>query len=248
MKKTNYMMMLLSMTLLVYLTGCSNSAAPIETTPSVFESTSAFQNESLSETLQSEDLSSKGSSSETSVSETTDSANLIDESTSEADETISGDKTESGKTVTQTTAPEETKPAVPVILQGYLFEAGGIQIGMHEYAEGVLAALGDADAYYETPSCAFQGMDKQDTEGGYMLKTYEDQGLDYVYDIYFLDESVSTPEGIHIGSTVEEMIGIYGDGYTEDFGMYIYVKERSKLQFLVMDGVITSVDYTAVTD
>ncbi len=147
----------------------------------------------------------------------------------------------------ETTLPAETTTAA-VVLQGYLFQANGLSIGMHEDAEGVLAALGAADAYFETPSCAFLGVDRQYTYGNYMLTTYEENGREYIYDIYFLDETVCTPEGIRIGSGIEEMIAAYGDGYTEDFGMYTYTKEQSKLQFLIADGIVTSIDYTALTN
>lgn len=128
--------------------------------------------------------------------------------------------------------------------EGYLFETNGISIGIQMEAEPIFTALGEAEAYFETPSCAFLGMDRQYTYGSYMLTTYEEEGQEYIYDIYFLDDKISTPEGIQIGSKIEEVIAAYGEEYTEDFGMYSYVKEQSKLQFLVVDGLVTSVDYT----
>ena len=147
------------------------------------------------------------------------------------------------KTETETTLESRTAEEA-VSLQGYLFEVNGVSIGIYEEAKPVLEALGEADSYFETPSCAFVGMDRQYTYGSYMLTTYEEDGQEYIYDIYFLDDKISTPEGIRIGSTLEEEIAAYGEDYTEDFGMYTYRKERSKLQFLVVDEVVTSVDYT----
>jgi len=247
MKKQYCMIMVLLLVGLFLFTGCSSSVTPEVTTPSIPESTTAAQTEENSE---------KSSEKESKEKETT-TIEEIEESVSESsteksqeernEKSSSSNQESNGETVTETITSSETTVA-PVLLQGYLFEINGIQIGTHEEAKGVMEALGEAQAYYETPSCAFQGMDKQYTYPGYMITTYENNGQDYIYDIYFLDGSVSTPEGIHIGSTLEEMIGAYGEEYTEDFGMYIYVKERSKLQFLVEEGVVTSVDYTAITD
>jgi len=235
MKKTIYGILFL---IVVILAGCTNTTTPTET---IFESTSASREEVVTETT-AEETTDLAETTNTDIPET-EKITFVESSTVEQ---ISTEATMPVETTTF--AETEVTTSAPVILQGYLFEAGGIQIGMHEEAAGVLSALGEAEACFETPSCAFQGMDKQYTYGGYMLTTYEENGMDYVYDIYFLNESVNTPEGIHIGSTFDEMVAAYGDGYTEDFGMYTYIKERSKLQFLIENGVITSIDYTAVTD
>lgn len=179
----------------------------------------------------------------TTVSQITETTIFETETTSESKIQENNETSESMGAIIEI---ETTVP--PKLLQGYLFEADGVLMGMHEDAVHVLPALGDADNYYETPSCAFLGMDRQYTYSGYMITTYEENGREYLYDIYFLDETISTPEGIRIGSKEEEMIAAYGEGYIEDFGMYTYVKEQSKLQFLVVDGMVTSIDYTALTN
>lgn len=228
MKKYKYAISLLFLSAIISLTGCSNTSDPLEN-KTIPESTTV----SITTAEQ-----------ESSVFETTSESKIEEMVTDKEKENISLEQ-ESSKALTE---KEETTTAVPLVLQGYLFESNGISIGMHEDAEQVLAVLGSADAYFETPSCAFLGMDRQYTYGSYMLTTYEENGREYIYDIYFLDENISTPEGIRIGSGIEDMVAAYGDGYTEDFGMYTYKKERSKLQFLVVDEVITSVDYTALTE
>lgn len=250
MKKYKYVMLLLLIISMINLNGCSNQNVPSEDN-TIPESTTVARTTEAESTSASETTKSKEAETNTESTVKKESS-MMEESTSaeeKTSETSAGNR-ETTETVTEkeTTLPAETTTAAPVILQGFLFAANGIQIGMHEDAEGVLAALGTADAYFETPSCAFLGMDKQYTYGSYMLTTYEENGREYVYDVYFLDEGVSTPEGIRIGSGMDEMVAAYGDGYTEDFGMYTYVKERSKLQFLIEDGVVISVDYTALTD
>ena len=71
--------------------------------------------------------------------------------------------------------------------------------------------------------------------------------MDYVNSVYFTDDSVSTPEGIRIGSSEADMLAAYGDQYTEEYGVYTYTKEKSTLSFIITDGVVDSVEYVAIT-
>ena len=69
--------------------------------------------------------------------------------------------------------------------------------------------------------------------------------MDNVSSIYFMDDSVSTPEGIYLGASVDEMIAAYGEGYTESSGAYTYTKDDSKLQFITKDNEIIAITYLA---
>ena len=132
--------------------------------------------------------------------------------------------------------------------RGFLFEANGVVMGMNEEVSPILSGLGEYSNYAETPSCAFQGLDKIYSYNGFDLYTYPKDDVDYVNSIYFIDESVSTPEGIHLGSAEEEMLAAYGEDYLEEFGVYTYTKEKSTLSFIVTDGVIESIEYVAITE
>ncbi len=131
---------------------------------------------------------------------------------------------------------------------GYVFESGGIVIGMNDEAAAIVSGLGSWSNYAESPSCAYQGMDKIYTYPGFDLYTYVKDGVDYVNSVYFLDASVSTPEGLRLGSSVEEMLAAYGDGYTEEYGVYTYTKEKTSLTFIITDGVVEAIEYLAVVD
>lgn len=81
---------------------------------------------------------------------------------------------------------------------GYVFETEGIVIAMHAEVEPILQKLGEAMEYFEAESCAFQGMERVYTYSGFELHTYEMDGTDYVAALIFLDDSVSTKEGVYL--------------------------------------------------
>lgn len=131
---------------------------------------------------------------------------------------------------------------------GYVFETGGVVIAMHAEVEPILQKLGEAMEYFEAESCAFQGMERVYTYSGFELHTYEMDGTDYVAAVVFLDDSVSTKEGICLFSSLEDMLEAYGDGYTRTNDMYSYEQGGSRLSFLVENGEVTSIEYMALTE
>ena len=160
----------------------------------------------------------------------------------EAVETTAAESSQAAETTAE--ASESAKEAE---ITGFTFVAGDTVIAMNADAAPILEGLGEWENYAETTSCAFKGLDKTYSYPGFDLYTYPLNGKDNVNSVYFVDDTVSTPEGIHIGSTKEEMEAAYGTDYEEEFGAYTYTKDQSRLQFLVADGVIDSVEYTAIT-
>ena len=69
---------------------------------------------------------------------------------------------------------------------------------MNEDASAVVEELGEADDYFESESCAFEGLDKVYTYPGFTLNTYPVDDKDYVLSVVFRDDTVSTDEGISI--------------------------------------------------
>lgn len=160
----------------------------------------------------------------------------------EAVETTAAESSQAAETTAE--ASESAKEAE---ITGFTFVADDTVIAMNADVAPILEGLGEWENYAETTSCAFKGLDKTYSYPGFDLYTYPLNGKDNVNSVYFVDDTVSTPEGIHIGSTKEEMEAAYGTDYEEEFGAYTYTKDQSRLQFLVTDGVIDSVEYTAIT-
>lgn len=131
---------------------------------------------------------------------------------------------------------------------GFLFEYQGVTIPMHAKADNIIKALGESMDYFEAPSCAFQGLDKIFYYSGFELSTYPKEDIDYVSAVNFTDDSVSTKEGISIGSSSEDVIKAYGSNYTSENGSYIYTLGKSKLSFITEEDTVTAITYEAIND
>ena len=103
--------------------------------------------------------------------------------------------------------------------------------------------LGEAKDYYEVQSCAFDGMDKIYTFDHYEVHTYPDAGTDKVLSVYFLDDQVTTTEGVKIGDSIDTMTEKYGSEYEQLDTQYTYSKGQTQLKFIVENNLITSIEY-----
>lgn len=127
----------------------------------------------------------------------------------------------------------------------YTFQAGELEISMKQDASEVLSVLGKAVSFYEAQSCKHQGKEKVFTYEGFELSTYPSGNADYVKSIWFLGEETQTPEGIHIGSSIEDMVEAYGEDYVEKQGRYSYTSEEVILTFYTKKGLISGIEYKA---
>ena len=88
----------------------------------------------------------------------------------------------------------------------YVFKSGSTTISMKAEAAPLLKALGAYKTSYEAPSCAFDGMDKIYSYGAYDILTYTADGKDFISGVVLRDDTVETPEGIAIGSKLEDVM------------------------------------------
>lgn len=129
----------------------------------------------------------------------------------------------------------------------YVFQSGEVTIAMNEEAKPILEKLGKADKTFESKSCAFEGLDKEYTYPGFILKTYPDGKKDFVASVTLFDDTVETKEGIAIGASKEDVIKAYGKCEDSDT-VCEYAKENVKLLFILTDGMVSSIQYIALVD
>ena len=227
--------------LAVQTAGCSGTEAAQETAQ-----TQESQTEAETEAA-AEDTEAAAEETEVAAEETEAAAEETEAAEEETE--AAAESQESGEAETEAgSSAQAAETAAAADLAGFVFQSGGVAIGMNQEAAPVVAALGGWDNYIETESCAFQGLDKIYSYAGFDLYTYPKDDVDYVNSIYFTSDVVSTPEGIRIGSSLDEVLAAYGDQYTEEFGVYTYTKDQSTLSFIVTDGIVESVEYTAITE
>lgn len=141
----------------------------------------------------------------------------------------------------------ETEPAAEEKSK-YYFEHNGLAIYMNADAKPVLDALGEPMDYFESPSCAFQGMDRTYLYNGFELTTYsdEDDKNEYILEVRLMNDGVETKEGITIGNKLEEVISKYGDNYTKEGEKYIYADSNTTLTFEFENDEVTDVTYNLI--
>lgn len=138
---------------------------------------------------------------------------------------------------------EEAAAGQEAAHKGYVFIYNDIVMEMDAEVSAVLEQLGEANSYFEAPSCAFEGIDKMYTYGSFELDTYPTGDKDYISAVIFKDDTITTPEGVGIGDSREKLTEAYGDGGAEEAGMIVYRKDDMKLCFIIQDDSIASIEY-----
>ena len=142
---------------------------------------------------------------------------------------------------------EEKKEEATV--KGYVFKQKDVVVSIDADAAPIVDALGEPISYFEAASCAFDGLDKIYTYNSFELDTYPIEDKDYVSAIIFMDDSITTAEGIAIGETRARVEEVYGTDYEEQGSMLVYRKDDMKLSFVLKDDTVTSIQYgTTVLD
>ena len=125
----------------------------------------------------------------------------------------------------------------------YVFNYYGTKIAISDEAAPIISAIGEPLSYFEAPSCAFEGIDKTYTYVDAVIITYPDGSTDRISTIRLTADTVSTAEGISIGSALSDVIAAYGEGYVQDVNSYTYTDGGTKLMFVVENDAVSSITY-----
>lgn len=156
-----------------------------------------------------------------------------------------------GDSETDNSNPAESKPdqtASQPLLQdeaptdAFYFAYKERVVELNANAADVYARIGEPNEVFESPSCAFKGVDKKLYYDGFYIDTYPLEGVDYVLSITLSDQT-KTPEGIGIGSSFAEVKSVYGEDYEKKLIRYIYHKGDSRLEILIEGDVVTDLTY-----
>lgn len=156
-----------------------------------------------------------------------------------------GDSSNDTQTGGGSPAPQSSTQAGSGTTAGaYTFTtADGVEVAVNEDMADVLAELGQEQSYFEAESCAFEGLDKTYTYPGFVITTRPDGDKDYVNSIRLTDDTVSTGEGVYIGSSEADVTTAYGEGGGDSEGALTYTAGDVTLNFILEDGVVSSIEY-----
>ena len=125
----------------------------------------------------------------------------------------------------------------------FFLTLGGVDIHMGVNINEIKNALGGPIAEFQTPSCAFDGTDIVFRFPGVQVHTIPIGDSNFVHTIAIMDDTVSTSEGIMLGSSLEDLIDLYGSNYVREFGMYTFTRAHTSISFYVRDGMVISIIY-----
>lgn len=149
----------------------------------------------------------------------------------------------SAETIGSNEAPaEESTAAAP---SGFVFDYNGTVITIHSPAEPILTALGEPLSYTEQPSCAFEGMDKTYSYGSFYIDTYTQSGTDFIYSVWFADDTVTTQEGLYIGASQSTVEAIYGTENFDGDNSFTITKGDTTLLIILEGTTVSSIQYMA---
>lgn len=149
-----------------------------------------------------------------------------------------------------TSNPDDNKPNKPAD-ENFSITYNGVKIAPGLPMADLLVELGEADSYTESPSCAFEGMDKTYGYQSMNIQTYTVDGEDYVYCFWFVDDlhnDAKTAEGIHIGSSLADVQAVYNSANFNGTNAYLFTKGNGQLTIILENDTVTSIQYLLITD
>jgi hypothetical protein len=136
--------------------------------------------------------------------------------------------------------PTQTKAAS----KGYVFAYKGVSATMNGKAAALLKKAGKPISKKRSKSCAYNGLDGTYVYKDFIVTTYSNsvKGAEYINSITLRTSKVATKEGIKIGSSYNSVVKKYGKG-KDNFGVYVYTKGKSKLQFEITNNKVKKITY-----
>ena len=145
-----------------------------------------------------------------------------------------------------TTPPAGGDIPVPDV---FSFTYKDVIIELNSNISDILGALGEPSSILESPSCAFDGIDRIYSYPGIQIYTYPVGDDDFIHTIGFFTDAVSTTEGkIFLGNNSQAVIDAYGPDHTYETGMYRYTRGKTVLEFLVEDDIVIGITYRYLLD
>ena len=125
----------------------------------------------------------------------------------------------------------------------FKFTYSGATVIVNTDIAPVLASLGSDYTYFESNSCAYQGLDKTFTYPHFVIYTYPNGDVDMISSIEFKSDIVATEEGLRIGDSKADVIAQYGSEYEEASNVIKYTKGDCVLSFIITDDEVSGIVY-----
>ncbi|WP_052169695.1 hypothetical protein [Pseudobutyrivibrio ruminis] len=129
---------------------------------------------------------------------------------------------------------------------GYVFSYNGTTIPVDADAAPIVEALGDDYTYFESPSCASDGIGKNYKYNDFEIQTYPDGDTDLILYVLLRTDNVATAEGIDLSSSRDDIIAAYGNPTEEATGSMKYTTDTMTLVFVFDGDSLVSIEYDSL--
>lgn len=141
-----------------------------------------------------------------------------------------------------TVVPEETTAPEQVVDEDvFSFTYQGVALVPGNAFDS--AALPEAESVYQVPSCAIEGTDNVYSYGDIEVTAFNDGNGEVIYSVYIADANTPTAEGLYIGDTLDQVIAVYGEDYTQENGQVTYQKGDTLLVIILDGDYVASIDF-----
>lgn len=125
----------------------------------------------------------------------------------------------------------------------YTFSYDGMEIKVDDDVAPIVDKLGEPSQYFESPSCAAEGIGKLYTYSDFEIQTYPDGDVDKILYVRLRTDNVATAEGIDLSSSKDDVIAEYGEPTSEATGSMTYEKGGTSLIFIFDGESLSSIEY-----
>ena len=122
----------------------------------------------------------------------------------------------------------------------------GVKIELDKSADDVLSKLGEAKYKDNLGDCGGIGVQFRYTYDDITVNTLKEKNGEMIHKISFVNDIASTPKNISIGSTEDDVRNAYGQPSSYDDGRMVYKSGDLKLEFVIENGEVKSVNYVRV--
>lgn len=127
---------------------------------------------------------------------------------------------------------------------GFVFAYDGMDIAVDADVAPIIEKLGEPNQYFESPSCAAEGIGKLYTYSDFEIQTYPDGDVDRVLYVLLRTDNVATKEGVDLSSSKDDILAAYAEAPAEESDSVVkYEKNGTTLQFLFDGDSLISIEY-----
>ena len=128
--------------------------------------------------------------------------------------------------VTETDETDEAGSEAPKEVKGVTFTYKKTWVAMGTKAALFIESVGNPDAIFESPSCAFEGIDKILYYPDFIINTFPDNDEDYILSATIKGESIYTESGLKLGMTKGEVGVLLGTPEAESENQLTYTLDN----------------------